>query len=45
MDIETFLVKEPKEIDLYVVNELITQLERKLLWIAVSRYKSKKISN
>jgi hypothetical protein len=35
------LIKEPKEIDLYVVNETITQSERELLLAAISNYKAK----
>jgi hypothetical protein len=42
MDIEIILVKEPKEIDLYVVNEPITQSERELLLTAINGYKVKK---
>jgi hypothetical protein len=36
------LIKEPKHIDFYVVNEPITQPERELLLEAISNYKEKK---
>jgi hypothetical protein len=36
------LIKEPKEIDFYVVNEPITPSERELLLAAISNYKTKK---
>jgi hypothetical protein len=36
------LIKEPKEIDFYVVNEPITPSERELLLEAISNYKTKK---